>query len=113
MNVRIVVAIVSATGLLLGNAPLWATAASTVHGVPPVHTLASRSAMPHSSAIRVPSLSGAHASDGDSDDRATPHPSSNARSNVQPQIEAPAGHRLFLPWWFRRRHIAAPLPPLV
>jgi len=112
VNARIVVATLSATGLLFGNAPLCAVAASTMHAVP-MHTASARSAMPHPSPIHVPSLSGTHGSGADSDDHATPHSSSNTHSNVQPQIEAPAGHRLFLPWWFRRRHIAAPLPPLV
>ncbi|MBV8726677.1 MAG: hypothetical protein JO233_02745 [Candidatus Eremiobacteraeota bacterium] len=113
MNIRIVAATLSAAGVLFGNSPLCAAPATTAHTLSAMHAIAVRPSMPHTIPVRVPPLQSAHGADADSDDRATSHSSPNAHSNVQPQIEAPAGHRLLLPWWFRRRHIAAPMPPLV
>ena len=114
---RTVVAISATAALLFGASALRAAAGPGMHAGPSMHAVPMHPvpmhpvALPHSAQIHVPSLPPAHGSVQDSDDRVAPR-SSSAHSNAQPQLEIQPVHRPFLPWWFRRRDIAAPLPPL-
>ncbi|MBV8688761.1 MAG: hypothetical protein JOZ59_01520 [Candidatus Eremiobacteraeota bacterium] len=115
MGTRKISAIFSAAGMLFAFAASRASAApgmhagSAMHAMPPLHP----ATVSHGAVLHVPSLPPTHGSmQQDADDRPPSHQSSNARSITQPQTDTAPVHRPYLPWWFRRRHIAAPQLPI-
>jgi hypothetical protein len=105
---------VRATGLLPSLAAVLLGAMLPAQAVAGMHASMMHPPMPHAAlphSMPAP-MSTLHSPATEPSEHAASHPPAATHSS-QPQAEPGSGRRLFLPWWFRRRHIAAPELPLV